>query len=534
MSARKDIVFLFNLLQDVNILRGLVQLAAAECEADLHLLVSNAFGKRDRLNIWGPELAELARETGAQVQVFETPADIRHYLNGRGGVMIAASESNLQAHAETRDAFRIAPASFIRITLQHGLECIGFLQSREHVLGHGRNITFNADLICAWLQADRLSALSYPERGKLQVTGPSTLLNRPLPHPDHPPAGGGLVCENMHSVRLSASGDHRASFMDIFFDFCHRLEARGQDVTLRPHPGGQYVLKNKIALPDNIHLNTLPIYHVDLAGYAYGISAPSTIVLDMVLADIPTAVWRDPAGIMDARNYDGLTTISSIEDWLGFERDARLRPGMILERQRRFLDRLGMPQDRAWIRARFAGLLQTALAAGSNAPPPRPVLCPRPRGDTFGYRLLVLGEETAPPLAIPGETETVLLSSSRMCGPGGVERAHGDIRAWQQRKIAEYAPRLVVVRTADAGLDAPLEQARGQGAVILFCRPDQPEGTRDLARLVRPGDLVHVGTGQDGEDLRRRGVGGQIVTGPLTAAVARALGQSAARAEALP
>ncbi len=363
MTPRPEIVFLFNLLQDVNIQRGLVQLAAQETGAGLRFLVSEAFLKRDRLQIWQKELTALAAETGAELHVFGTMAEVHAILQGRGGMIFAASESNLDAHWQTRDTFRVAPPSFLKVTLQHGLECVGFLQSREHVIGHGRNISFNADVVCAWQNRDRLSALTVAGRGKVYVTGPPTLLGQARPHPDHPPQSGGIVCENMHSVRLSASGNHRASFMDIFFEFCSDLDQRDRQVTLRPHPGGQYVLKNNVALPENVQLNNLPIYQVNLPGYAYGISAPSTIVLDMVLAGIPVGVWRDSGGVMDAGNYDGLTEISGLEDWRAFERDAMLRPQMLLDRQKGFLDGLGMVQDPAEISRRFARLMVNGLEA---------------------------------------------------------------------------------------------------------------------------------------------------------------------------
>jgi hypothetical protein len=152
--------------------------------------------------------------------------------------------------------------------------------------------------------------------------------------------------------------------MDIFFGFCRRLAARGESVTLRPHPGGQYVLKNKVALPANVELNMLPLYAIDLNDYGFGISAPSTIVFDMVLAGIPVAVWRDPAGVMDASNYDGLTEISTLDEWLAFERDVRLRPEMILQRQEAFLRRLKMPLDPAEVYRRLTRLIVAGLTGG--------------------------------------------------------------------------------------------------------------------------------------------------------------------------
>ena len=354
--AGQRIVFLFNLIQDVNIHRGLAYLAARECEAEIHFLVSAGFAKRDSRQSWRPLLEGIAADLGATIQDYATGADAAALLAGAGGIVIAASESDLEAHWETHDVLVAAPASYVTITLQHGFECVGFRQSREHVIHHGRDIGFGADFVAGWFGPERLTSMIASQRAKLVAAGPPTLLQAPPLEPDLADRGG-LVCENMHSVRLTASGDHRSGFMAIFEDFCAAQGASGRKVTLRPHPGGQYVLKNKVELAPNVELENRPMFEVDLTRFDYGISAPSTIVIDMVLAGIPVGVWVDPRGIMDASNYEGLTMISSLEDWLGFERDVRLRRDMILERQERFLEASGLIRDPATIYANYARLL---------------------------------------------------------------------------------------------------------------------------------------------------------------------------------
>ena len=362
MRRAPSIVFVFNLLQDVNVLRGLVHLAARETSASLVLLETTGFIKRDGREVWRAELAKLAREAGAERFVYGQPAQALAALWGRRGLIIAGSESDLSNHRQVHELFRVAPPGWCRVTLQHGLECVGFLQNREHVVAHGLDVRFGADVVVSWSGSPRmLTAMGPGEAAKLYVGGPSALLQRAVMGEAHPPIDGGMVCENMHSVRLRATGDHVASFMDVFEAFCAEEERAGNRVTLRPHPGGQYVLRNDVPLPDNVTLNNLPIYEVALERYAYGISAPSTVVLDMVLAGIPTAVWRDPGGVMDARNYDGLTPIDRLETWTAFAAEARERPHAILERQRRYLDRLGILTDTGDIYARYARLLVNGL-----------------------------------------------------------------------------------------------------------------------------------------------------------------------------
>jgi hypothetical protein len=379
-ASRKKVFFIINLVQDVAIVRGLAFLTARETEAEIAFLVTQAFIKRDRQRIWQSEVASMATAVGAAMYLYGDTAEALAVLEGGAGLIFAAAESNLMAHREVSDVFLRASASYLKITLQHGFECIGFRQSREHVISHGRNISFAADVVCGWFEPSALTSLTASQRAKLYVTGPPTLLQQTRRSADRDMPKTGLVCENMHSVRLRASGDHKASFMDIFFAFCREMANRNDSVTLRPHPGGQYVLKNNVALPENVQLDSRPIYDLDLRGFRFGISAPSTIVFDMVLAGIPVGLWRDPAGIMDASNYEGLREISGLDDWLAFERDVRERPGVILADQQAFLDRLPMPIDRSEIYRRFARLIVAGLSAmkvierkTGNAGPSRPM-----------------------------------------------------------------------------------------------------------------------------------------------------------------
>lgn len=367
---RRSVVFLINLIQDVNIIRPLAYLAAAELDVSIAFMISSQFRLRDKTNVWIGEVEDIAQDVDAEIVDFENEFAAYQWLSNRHGALIAASESNLSAHHEVHNVFRVAPDGFVKITLQHGLECIGFLQNREHDKAHGRNVRFGADIVAGWLPAQRMASMGPTERSKLTVTGPGLLIQGDIVS-GRGSGAEGLVCENLHSVRLNASGDFKAGFMDVFFQFCDELLDAEQTVALRPHPGGQYVLKNKVSLPDNVVLANEPIYRTCLKDYRYGISAPSSVVLDMVMAGIPTAVWRDGDGVMDVRNYDGLTMISGLDDWLAFRRDALKRPEMILDKQRLYLQKLGIPTDTDDVRGRFRNLLDgSSRRSGLPSPPP--------------------------------------------------------------------------------------------------------------------------------------------------------------------
>lgn len=360
MSAVPHVVLVFNLLQDVNILRPLAYLTAREFDAKVVFLVSSKFLERDKQRNWQLEIAQVCADVGGDTHIYSSPLDAFSILQGKGGVIFAGSESSLSGHADTHYVFQVAPASFLKVTLQHGHECVGFFQNREHDIAHGRDVTFGADVVCGWCAPASLKSLAYSERSKLYVTGPSSLL-QVAKAPDGERPRGGVVCENLHSVRLRMSGAFGASFMEIFFQFCERLRAFGAPVNLRPHPGGQYVIKNKVALPDNVVLQNEPIYKTELSAFDFGISAPSSVLIDLLLAEIPVAVWRDPGGVMDTSSYSGLTVISSLQDWLAFARDAVVRRDVAMERQRDFMNRLEILTDRTEIYRRFALLIAGAL-----------------------------------------------------------------------------------------------------------------------------------------------------------------------------
>lgn len=366
MSHQSQIVFLVNLLQDVNIIRPLLYSVRGEFDAPVVLLVTDKFLERDKQKIWQAELTQLAGELDCQISIYDSPWTAFKELQSRAGVLIAASESNLSAHVHTHDVFRAAPPSYLKITLQHGYECVGFLQSKQHDAAHGRNIRFAADVICAWCDPSVLSATVASERSKVYVSGPSTLIETPQPAAFRRRRGGSFICENLHSVRLRM-GNTQSSFLEIFSEYCAQMEKIGEPVILKPHPGGQYVVKNKVDLPGNVELETRPIYQIDLSAFDFGISPPSSIVIDMVLAGIPVAVWQDRSSLVDTGNFSGLTFVVETPDWLAFRRDALLRRPSLLERQQRFLAGIKMLVDPAEIRRRYMRLIGSGLAASQPA-----------------------------------------------------------------------------------------------------------------------------------------------------------------------
>jgi hypothetical protein len=366
---KRTVALLFNLLQDVNVLRPLVYLAADDLSLAPLLLVTDGFRRRDSAGVWHAELLRMQSETGAKLHEVTSARDLWQALAGSRGVLISGSESDLPNHRETYGLLRAAPGRFTTVTLQHGFECVGFLMNRNHRASHGDSVGFAADVVCGWTAASHLRDVRPVGRSRLVITGPTSVIQRTTRRALRPSSqaathasGLGIVCENLHSLRFGKADDRRTGFLLEFEAFASMLAAQDRRVALRPHPGGQYVLNEQVPLPGNVDLISTPSYELDWGVFAYGVSAPSSVIIDMVLAGIPVAVWQDENAAVDARCYDGLTVISGPAQWLAFERDVRLRPMMILQMQSRYLERTGLKVDADEVRCRFSNLLAQATA----------------------------------------------------------------------------------------------------------------------------------------------------------------------------
>jgi hypothetical protein len=535
MISSPHAVFLINLVQDVNILRPLVVIAARDLGLVAEVLVTRKFSGRDQHRIWQRELAELGATTGAPIIEFHDEGEAAQLLAGKGGILVAASDTSFEGHREVHDVMRFAPSSFVKISVQHGFECIGFLQSRDHDLAHGREVTFAADIVCGWCESERLTAMLDSQRPKLYVSGPTFVLQQP-PHATRR-GESGIVCENLHSVRLRTAGDFRTDFVGNFEAFCAALSRDQREVVLRPHPGGQYVLKNKLQLPPNVRLNNHPIYKVDLSRYAYGISAPSSILLDMVVAGVPTAVWRDSGGVIDADNYKGLTEVSNVDDWVEFSREATAHPERFREQQNRFLEQQKMPLDPMDVYRRFSAIM---VEAAHN-----PItVAARP---AEGERVLLVANSVIPTLQLSflkplaalvdaGDVALDILTEEQMRERFGEGADEGVISAWLEKRFALFRPSLFVFcRYSGPRVQAMTSWARRRGIPVIFHIDDdllsipraigdkkyqfhnQPARLATVRHLLDASDLVYCSTERLRERLLSLGCSTPLVAGGIYA-----------------
>lgn len=355
------IAFHFDLVQDVSVLRPVVRLASGTM-SEVVLFVSPQLARLDPGGFWRNEIEILGRDAGATVIAYQSELDVFQVLARRKGICIAGSESNVPAHARTHHLFRAMPAGILRITLQHGFECLGFLHNARHSAAFGRDIRFAADIIVGWLAKDRLYDVAPSETGKLYVAGPMMLIDQPSgrlnditkARSDDPYCG--LVCENTHSARFHSKA-MKASFLSLTEALAKRIEPLGKILYFRPHPAGEFVNKTGYKAPPSIKIEDAPLYTLDLTRYCFAISAPSTILLDFMLADVPVAVWGGKS--IDAANFAGLVGVENEEDAWQFVVASATDRTLLLDNQRRFLNGLGVPTQ---IRERYQALLALASA----------------------------------------------------------------------------------------------------------------------------------------------------------------------------
>jgi glycosyltransferase involved in cell wall biosynthesis len=534
---QQTVVFIFNLLQDVNVIRPLAYIAARDMGMPVLFLFSHRFCQRDDSGIWRQELEEMKVELGGSLALFHDSFEALGYLEGKAGFLVAGSESNLPAHDVVHNLLNVAPPSFVRITLQHGFECVGFRQSRDQNMAHGQDITSAADILCGWFPLERMSTMAASQRSKLYISGPPMALQTKRSSAGSGDAGG-FVCENLHSPRFHTAGDFKMDFLQTFNAFCIEQGRQAQNVTLRPHPGGRYVLKNDVPLPDNVTLNTDPIYKVDLSRFSYGISAPSSVLIDMMLAGIPVAVWNDGNEVMDVGNYEGLTVIRSLQDWLDFSQAASIYPDSFLDKQARFLAAQQMPIEPRDVHRRFVEMFRSTMgqktASGTKLR----------QSSTMNRRVMFISNGYIPtlqlsfvkPLADEAGIQTDFLLEKHMSKQFGKNIRTKATREWVLERLEKFSPDLLVFcRYSGPHVEAMTEWANKYGVPILFHIDDDlldiprdigvdkylyhnhPERLSAVRHLLDYSDLVYASTKRLKNRLLDLGVNAPVAAGKIYA-----------------
>ena len=127
------------------------------------------------------ELESLSNETQSTIYFITNLVDVWQELNSYShGFIISASESDLDAHKETHEIFRMAPSTISTITLQHGFECVGFLMNDNHQKYYGSSVGFASDYICGWSPKELQRNLRKLQHTRYQILDLQRGLIRPI------------------------------------------------------------------------------------------------------------------------------------------------------------------------------------------------------------------------------------------------------------------------------------------------------------------------------------------------------------------
>ncbi|HEV7913740.1 MAG TPA: hypothetical protein VGP22_08225 [Albitalea sp.] len=251
-----------------------------------------------------------------------SPADVGAALGSQRSLLVTASETSAPGHVFSHTACRAAPPRAIRVTMQHGYECVGLRHHRAHDQQFPQGVRFASDVILTWRPVGELPDLHPADRDKCLAVGVTKAIAEraadllearwnalPTPDPTELKSNGALLlAENLHSVRFAAPQRYQRFIR--FIEQAHEL--KGLPVVVRSHPGKRTLEKTKADRPFAFLEGPLVAEHF-LASRGL-VSPPSTIVLDAALCARPAAVWTDAVQLGDAENYRGLPTVTTIHD----------------------------------------------------------------------------------------------------------------------------------------------------------------------------------------------------------------------------
>jgi hypothetical protein len=326
-QGRRRAVVLLDLLQDFEILRPLLARAAAVGSPfEMTVAVTQRFAKS--------HLGELVSQFLQANEIpFFTPVgaiDVATALGENKALLLTAAESSAAPHVFAHTCCRLAPPRTLRVTIQHGLECVGLRHHRAHDFDFPHGVRFGSDVVLTWDHVEALPNLHPADVDKCVPVGvvkataercaalaESRWLNGSSGQRDEIDADKLrlLVAENLHSVRFKAPERYQRFL--AFIDGTRRNHRI--DLTMRSHPASRILEKKAES-------NRLQFLHGilradDLARFHQFVSPPSTVVLDAVCAGVASAVWSDAPELGDTMHYRGLPVVADDGDLQRLLRD---------------------------------------------------------------------------------------------------------------------------------------------------------------------------------------------------------------------
>ena len=118
----RSIVFLVDQVQDVNILRPLLGLARQASNADISVLASAMFYRRDTTLLWQTELREMCGRHEIPIFNFASEFEAVSFLQGSRGLLISSAESKASRERQRPEQVRSRKSS--RNGTQRGLNVV--------------------------------------------------------------------------------------------------------------------------------------------------------------------------------------------------------------------------------------------------------------------------------------------------------------------------------------------------------------------------------------------------------------------------
>ena len=328
-SNRRKVVVL-NLMQDFEVLRPLLRRCAQSEEwRDTRVAVTQLMAES---HIWSA-VETFLTEHGIEWFRSSEAVDTVNALGGDGALLLTASESSAPNHRFSHEVCRLASARTVKVTIQHGYECVGLRHHRAHDRAFPRGVRFASDYVLTWAGPDALPSLHPSDRGKCIPVGVvKTLAEEIASAPDGPHGEDSaslqetglpgrvpfpvLIAENLHSTRFIDPARYKR-----FLDFILGVNGAGFAVTVRSHPadrmlegGGKF---------DALSFLTGDLRVDDLRRFGIVVSPPSTILLDAALLGVPAAVWSEQVDFGDCQNYPGVPSVRDPSDFVELCNDDR-------------------------------------------------------------------------------------------------------------------------------------------------------------------------------------------------------------------
>ncbi len=331
LSGLVRTVVILDLIQDYEILKPLIlRCFATPAWRDLRISVSPRVRNS---HIW-PEVHLFLQALNLIWFSPLAPIDTVNALGSGKSVLLTASESSANGHKFSHMVCRLAPRSALKLTVQHGYECVGLRHHLAHNLTLPQGVRFASDIVFTWSGRDLLEDINPIDTDKcfpvgvvktiaetlaMQAVFENRLLQRPVRERTpvqwraqaHTESEFSLlIAENLHSVRFG-----NAQRYQRFLDFINQANADGRGkTTIRSHPGKRTLEKEHANNNLNFLEGSLTAAH--FGQYDLFVSPPSTILLDAVLAGLPSVVWSDYRHLGDCQNY---AQMQSVRDYRELE-----------------------------------------------------------------------------------------------------------------------------------------------------------------------------------------------------------------------